>query len=118
MDDFTPWGMAQKQYLFLMHLSTLAGFIIPFGGLILPIVMWLSNKEHSKEIDEHGKVIVNWVISAAIYGLICFVLTFVLIGVLGYIILSICVVAFAIIGAIKANEGVLWRYPLSMTFIK
>lgn len=118
MEDFKPWGMELKMYLMLMHLSQLAAFIIPFGGLILPIVMWATNKEHSKEIDDHGKVILNWIFSAIIYSVICFILTFILIGVIGYIALAVCGLVFLVMGAIKANEGILWQYPLSIKFLK
>jgi uncharacterized Tic20 family protein len=109
MEDFKPWGMELKVYLLLMHLSQFAGYIIPFAGLVLPIVMWATNKEHSREIDNHGKVILNWLLSAIIYFIICTILTIVLIGVFGYIALAICGVVFAVIGAIKANDGVLFK---------
>ncbi len=118
MEEFRPWGMELKSYLLLMHLSQLAGFIIPFGGLVLPIIMWATNKEHSKEIDDHGKVILNWIISAMIYAVVCTILIFVVIGIFGLMILGICGLIFAILGAIKANDGILWHYPLSIKFFK
>jgi uncharacterized Tic20 family protein len=118
MEDFKPWGMELKAYLMLMHLSQFAGYVIPFGGLVLPIIMWATNKEHSKEIDNHGKVILNWIISALIYFVICSILALILIGVVGYFVLAICGVVFAVIGAIKANDNILWHYPLSIKFFK
>ncbi|WP_371193492.1 DUF4870 domain-containing protein [Glaciecola sp. SC05] len=118
MEDFKPWGLELKVYLMLMHLSQFAGYIIPLGGLIVPIIMWATNKDQSEEIDQHGKVILNWVFSLLIYFAVCFVLTFVLIGVFGYIILGICAIIFTVIGAIKANDRVLWEYPLSIKFFK
>ncbi len=116
--EYKPWGMDQKVFLMLMHLSQLAGFIIPFGGLIVPIVMWATNKEQSTEVDKHGKVILNWVLSAIIYSAICFVLTFVFVGVIGFFILGIAGLIFLVVGAIKANAGELWHYPLSIKFFK
>lgn len=118
MEDFKPWGMELKAYLLLMHLSQFAGYIIPFGGLALPIIMWATNKDHSRDIDNHGKVILNWILSAMIYFVICFVLTFVFVGVIGFFVLGICSIIFTIIGAIKANDNVLWHYPLSIKFFK
>ena len=118
MDEFKPWGMELKSYLLLMHLSQLAGFIIPLAGLIMPIIMWATNKDQSREIDNHGKVILNWLISAIIYAAICTFLMVVVIGVFGFIVLGICALIFAVIGAIKANEGILWHYPLSIKFLK
>ncbi len=113
-----PWGIELNTFLMLMHLSQLAGFIIPFGGLILPIVMWATNKDKFGEVDKHGKVIINWILSALIYGFICFILTFVIIGVFGYIALAIAGLVFIVLGAIKANQGELWQYPLSIKFLK
>lgn len=118
MEQFKPWGMELKSYLLLMHLSQLAGFMIPFGGLIMPIIMWATNKDQSKEIDNHGKVILNWIISAMIYAVICMVLSIIVIGVFGFLVLGICGLVFMTIGAIKANEGTLWHYPLSIKFFK
>ena len=118
MEEYRPWDMEPKTFLMLMHLSQFAGYIIPFGGLAVPIVMWATNKDRSREVDNHGKVILNWVLSSMIYLAISFVLTFVLIGVIGFFIVGICGIVFTVIGAIKANEGVLWRYPLSISFFK
>lgn len=118
MEDFKPWGMEKKVFLMLMHLSQFAGYIIPLAGLVLPIIMWATNKEESQEVDNHGKVILNWVISSLIYICISFVLTFILIGVIGLFAVAICGIVFTIIGAIKANEGKLWHYPLSIKFFK
>lgn len=116
--EFRPWGMEQKTFLLLMHLSQLANFVIPFGGLILPLVMWTTNKQESDEIDRHGKTILNWVFSAIIYTIICVVLSIIVIGAFGLIILGIVNLVFVVIGAIKANEGVLWTYPASIKFFK
>lgn len=115
-DEFKPWGMEEKTFLMLMHLSQLAGFIVPGAGLVLPIVMWATNKDQSPAIDQHGKSILNWMISAFIYAIVCFVLMFIFIGFFMLFALMIIGLVFAIIGAVKANEGKLWIYPLSIKF--
>ena len=111
-----PWGMELNTFCMLMHLGQFAGFIVPFAGLVLPIVMWATNKEQHPLVDRHGKVILNWMISALIYGIISAILTMIFIGVLGLFALAICGIVFAVIGAVKANEGVVWSYPLSIRF--
>ncbi len=112
------WGMPLKSYCMLIHLSQLASIVAPGLGFILPIVMWVANKEKSEEIDRHGKVTVNWVISCLIYSVICGVLTLLFIGVIGFIVLAIMNFLFAIIAAVKANDGQLWVYPFSIKFLK
>lgn len=109
--DANQWGM-------FVHFSILAGFIIPFAGLILPIVLWQMKKEEFPIVDQHGKVVVNWMISSFIYGIVCSILILLVIGMFGLIALAIATVVFAIIGGIKANDGEVWEYPLSIKFLK
>lgn len=116
--DNKPWGMDQKGFITLMHLSQLAGFLVPYAGLILPVLMWLTNKDSAKEIDDHGKVIMNWMITYLVASVICGILTFIFIGVLGFIVIGIVNFIFIILGAAKANQGVLWPYPFSIQVFK
>ncbi len=108
----------QKQTGLFLHLSQLLNFIIPFGGVVAPIVIWQIKKEEMPALDAHGKMIANWLISCLIYGAVSLVLSLVLIGILGLIALGIMGVAFPIIGAVKANNGELWEYPLTIKFLK
>lgn len=96
--------------------AILAGFIIPFGGLIAPIIIWQLKKEDLPEIVPHAHVVMNWIITGLVYFAISFVLMFVLIGIPMMMALGIATVVFSIIGGIKANDGELWEYP--MTLIK
>ncbi|MGB3468974.1 MAG: DUF4870 domain-containing protein [Cyclobacteriaceae bacterium] len=115
-DNFRPWGMDVKQFCLLMHLSQFAGYLIPFAGLILPIVMWATNKDHNEEVDAHGKEIINWMISMIIYCFIAFILTFVLVGIFVFIAIFIMGVIFPIIGAVQAGNGQFFKYPLTIRF--
>lgn len=103
-----------RQWATFLHLSLLAGFLLPGAGFILPIVLWQLKKDELPGIDAHGKVVVNWLISALIYGAVFGLLCFVLIGFPLLGILGVVSIIFPIIGAMRANEGVLWPYPLSI----
>ncbi len=113
-----PWGMEMKSFLTFLHLSQLAGLLIPYGGLVLPLIMWLTNREEFPEIDPHGKMIVNWLISLTIYLIVAAVLSILIIGIPILIILGLLALIFPIIGGIKAGNGELWHYPLTIEFIK
>lgn len=115
---FKPWGMEVNQFCMLMHLSVFASFIFPVAGIAMPLVMWLTNKDQSKVIDQHGKEIINWMISSFIYLIISFILTCFLIGYVTLFGLFIISIIFPIIGAVRANEGRFYRYPLSIPFIR
>ncbi|MCA1624504.1 MAG: DUF4870 domain-containing protein [Acidobacteria bacterium] len=108
----------QKQTGLFLHLSQLLNFVIPFGGVVAPIVIWQVKKDEMPALDAHGKMVANWLISCLIYFAVSFVLAFVLIGFLGFIALAIMGVVFPIIGGIKANNGELWEYPLTIKFLK
>lgn len=108
----------ERQMGLFLHLSQLAGLIVPLAGLILPIVIWQTQKDKIPALDAHGKMILNWIISLLIYSLISAVLTIVLIGLLGLLAVAVMSIVFPIVGAVKANNGELWEYPLTIKFLK
>ncbi len=105
-----------RQWAMFIHFSILAGWAIPLAGLIVPIILWQIKKDELPGIVPHAHVVLNWIVSSLVYALICFVLVFVLIGILGFMALAIVTIIFAVIGGLKANEGEVWEYP--GTFIK
>lgn len=107
-----------RQWAMFLHLSQLSSLLIPLAGLIAPIIIWQVKKTELPSIDEHGKIVANWIISAIIYGVVGFVLTFVLIGTLVLFALLVVTIVFPIIGGIKANNGEVWKYPLTIEFLK
>ena len=117
-EHFKPWGMELRQFTILMHLSQFAGIFVPMGGLVLPIIMWVTNREQSQTIDRHGKSIVNWMLSLIIFLIGSAILSMVLIGIPMIIALVIANFIFVILGAVRAREGKLFTYPMSFNFIK
>ena len=107
-----------RMWTMILHFSLLANCIVPIAGIIAPIVIWQIKKDEFPAIDQHGKNAVNWIISAAIYSVICILLAFAIIGIFLLPILGICSIVFPIIAGIKANNGELWKYPLTYEFLK
>ena len=91
---------------------------MPLAGLIAPILIWQIKKDELPEIDVHGKIVVNWIISEILYGVLCVILLFVVVGLPLLVALGVLAVVFPIIGGIKANNGEVWRYPMSITFFQ
>lgn len=109
----------EKQMGLFIHLAGLAFALIWPLGIVLPIVLWQTQKDKMPALDEHGKMVTNWMISATIYGVISIVLMFVLIGFLTGAIVWLLAIIFPIIGGLKANnDGTLWQYPLTIKFLK
>lgn len=101
----------------ILHLSLLAGLVVPVGGLVAPIIIYILKKDEIPGLQEHGHVVFNWMISALIYAVLSVILMLVLIGFVLIWILALLSLIFPIIGAIKANDGELWPYPLSIRFL-
>lgn len=107
-----------NQLIVITHLSQLITLIIGFGSLILPLVLWLTQKEKVYKMDVHGKNIINFQLSLIIYAIICVPLILLFgLGFLGLIVLGIISVVFPIINAIKASHGETPTYPLSLNLI-
>jgi uncharacterized protein len=108
----------EKQMGMFLHLSQLANVIIFPLGIILPIVIWQMQKDKMPALDAHGKEAVNWMISETIYLIVSIIALFLIIGIVLLPVVALLGIIFPIIGAVKANNGELWRYPLAIKFIK
>ena len=107
-----------NQLIVLMHLSQLVTLVIGFGSLIVPLIIWSTNRDRVFDLNEHGKSILNFQISILIYSIICVPLILLLgLGIIGLIVLGIISLVYPIINAIKASNGETPKYPLSLNFI-
>jgi len=102
----------------LCHLSAFAGYFIPFGHILGPLLVWLLKREESAFIDAHGKEALNFQISVTIYAVISAILILVVIGFLLLPILLVFEIIVVIIAAVRANNGLEYRYPVTIRFIK
>lgn len=107
-----------KQLLVLTHLSQLLDFITGIGGFIVPLVLWLTQKDTVVHMDANGKAILNFRISMFIYFILCIpaILLFGL-GLLGFVVLGILAFVFPIVNAVKVSNGEQPYYPMSIKFL-
>lgn len=108
----------QRQWGMFAHLAALAGFVIPFGNLIGPLVIWQIKKNEMPFVDDQGKESLNFQITVAIALIVCVLLMVIVIGALLLPIVGIGALIFTIIGAVRANAGEHYRYPFTLRLIK
>ncbi|HSE13600.1 MAG TPA: DUF4870 domain-containing protein [Rudaea sp.] len=108
----------ERQWALFAHLSALVGYIIPFGSIIGPLVIWQIKKNEMPFVDDQGKEALNFQITVAIIAIVCLVLVLILIGILLLWALAITNLVFIIIAALAANNGQAYRYPFAFRFIK
>ncbi|AZF13383.1 hypothetical protein C4J93_5233 [Pseudomonas sp. R2-37-08W] len=107
-----------RQGAMLCHLAAFLGFVFPFGSVVGPLILWQMKKEQDAFIDDQGKEALNFQITVAIAWIACIVLAFAVIGFFLMIALAIATVVLTIIGSIKANKGIAYRYPLTWRLVK
>lgn len=108
---FRPSG-DDKTLIILCHLSALLGV-----GIILPLIVYLIKKDEPGRTAAHAGEVLNFHLSLVIYALCAIPLIFIFVGFFVYIAIAIGSLVCAIVAAIKASEGVLYRYPLCIRFI-
>lgn len=98
-------------------LAHVLGIFTCFFG---PLVLWLMNKDKPEAafVTDQAKEALNFQITLAIGYFISGALMLILIGVFTYIALVIANVVLGIMAAMKANEGVQYRYPFALRLIK
>ena len=108
-----------KPLLTLTHLSQLLSYVTGCGGLIVPLVIWLTQKDKVEGMDEHGKSIVNFQITLLLLAVISVpgILLFGL-GILGLIYVGIIGFIMPIVNAVRASNGESPSYFSTIRFIK
>lgn len=120
----------ERQWAMFAHLSALVGGILTsgwagsIGCFIGPLIIWMVKKDTMPFVDDQGKEALNFNITVGLIFLALLLLSIVTLGIgliiaiPGWIIVGIAWLVLTIIAAIKANEGVAYRYPLTLRLIK
>lgn len=106
------WGM-------LAHLAALAGLVLPLAGNVLgPLLVWVTKKDESAYVGEQAREALNFNITVTLAGFACGLLSLIYIGFLLGTALFIAWLVMTLVAAIRASEGIQYRYPLSLRLIK
>lgn len=107
-----------KQLLVLTHLSQLLDFITGIGGFIVPLILWITQKDTVINMDENGKSILNFRLSLFLYFIICIPLILLFgLGLLGFVVLGFLAFIFPIVNAIRVSNDKEPYYPISIKFL-
>ena len=111
----TP-GKEERTWAMLCHLCIVAQIFVPI--LILgPLIIWLVKSDQLPFLKTQGKEVLNFQITLFLAGLIGTALIVVGVGILVLILLWIYSIVAGVIGAVKVNEGVSYRYTLNLRLI-
>ncbi len=113
----TSYDQRERNLGVLLHLSSFAGFIVPYAGFLVPVVIWLLYRE-SDFVNRQGFILFNALISYTIYAVISGVLCIIIIGIPLLIALLIVDVWGTIRAALAARDGGFRNYPLAIKFFQ
>ncbi len=101
-------------------MAMLAHLLGILTGAIGALVIWLINKDKpdSSFVTDQAKEALNFQITIFIVYLVGMVLSLILIGIFICMAAWIASLVLSIIGGMKANEGVTYRYPFALRLIK
>ena len=111
----TVIGPNERGLAAFTHLSGLAGYIIPLGGVVVPIIIMVV-KSDSKVISTIAKQalwlnVVVVFLAAGLSAILLLTIILIPVVIIFWILLGLAAVALPVIGALKANDGVYYRYP-------
>lgn len=109
----TPRGN-EKIWSILCHVSVFSVGI----GLILPLAVYLAYRQESAYAADNAKEALNFHLSLLLYCLCCVPLVFVFgLGAALIIAIGFISLVLGIIAAVKASDGIAYRYPLTLRFV-
>ena len=129
IEDILDYGKHEdKTYLIFLHLSVLVFCVIPFGNIILPLILWLNKRDKIIDVNIQGTNILNFQIIWTILSNICIV-TFAILKImhlensnwfiLAFLVLYIANFIYPIVNAILINKGKKGKfYPEIIRFVK
>lgn len=106
------------QRAMLIQLSSLSGCVIPFGHIIVPVTLWLCWRSGDDFVNKAGSEAVNFNLTVTFYYLFCVLLFIVVIGMFLFFAVMIFHLVLIIVATVHSSNGELYRYPLTIRFIK
>ena len=119
----------ERQWAMFAHLSALAGGVLTsaiggWGFFIGPLVIWLMKKDTMPFVGDQAKEALNFNITVSGIFVILLILSLLTLGI-GFLltapimlVIGIAALVFIIIASIKANQGIAYRYPMSLRLVK
>lgn len=111
---FTAPRGNEKIWSILCHISVFSVGI----GLLLPFAVYLAYRQEAGYAADNAKEALNFHLSLLLYSLCCIPLIFAFgLGIVLLIAMGFASLVLGIFAAVKASDGILYRYPLTVRFI-
>lgn len=118
-----PAGYAnndEKTWALVAHFGGAAGMFVlgGVGGWIAPLIALMSRGNQSATVRQHAVNALNFQLTWSIVGVIGYLTICIVIGAVIIPVAALVGIIFGIIGGVRANDGVVYAYPVSVKMIK
>jgi len=111
--NLNPLVQQDKTIAILVHIGGL------FTSWVVPLVLYLMKKSSNDVFStHHSREALNFQLTLLVVYFVCFILSFVLIGLFFFWIAMLGNLVLSIMAAVKASNGNDYRYPMTIRFIK
>lgn len=99
------------------------GILVHIGGIffswLAPLVLFLVKKDSGdKFTTDNAREALNFQITVLIMYIGCFILSFILIGLFLFWVVMLGNLILSIMAAVKASDGLVYHYPMTIRLIK
>lgn len=109
---------SERLWIVSCHLSALLGYIVPFGHIIAPLMIWVKKRDPVPGVDRAGRESLNFQLTVTLLVLIAVMLSVVFIGLVLLFVIIVFHVAMTLHASLKAQRGIDIAYPLNIRMIK
>jgi hypothetical protein len=119
----SPTGTAdERRWLTILHLSALAGLVLPtFGHVLGPLIIWLVKKNDFPAMDSAGKAVLNfqisWTLLAILSGIAAVFGSCLIVPLALPVVLFLAWLYLVFKGAVRASNGESTDFPLTIKFL-
>ena len=116
-NDDRTWGV-------LAHAAAFAGFVVPFGNVLGPLLVWAIKKDESQFVAENARRALNFQVTwllLTLFGIAVLIVATIIAGVavppgLFFVALAWLLVPLVllVIAIIRVSDGEVYRYPLDV----
>ena len=108
----------ERNWAVAAHVSGLiAACFFGIGAVLAPLIIWLVKRDEMPFVADQAREALNFQVTMLLIGFVCWLLVFVLIGIPMLFVLGVFDLVCCILAAIKASEGVAYRYPFALRLI-
>ncbi len=131
MNETTPIpSQDERTWALVAHFSVLIGGLVTygwaasFGSFLGPLIIWLIKRDTMPFAADQAKEALNFGITLMIICVALLMLTILSLGIGAiltiplFLLIGVAALVMVIIAAVKANEGVAYRYPMTIRLVK